>query len=45
MSFEKWIFRNGQQVRDEDRRIAVANALTEEQRSHVSVDFALSAVG
>ena len=24
MPFEKWIFRNGQQVRDEDRRIAVA---------------------
>ena len=45
MPFEKWIFRNGQQVRDEDRRIAVANTLTEEQRSHVSVDFASAAIG
>jgi hypothetical protein len=45
MPFEKWIFRNGQQVRDEDRRIVVANTLTEEQRSHVSVDFALAAIG
>jgi hypothetical protein len=45
MPFEKWIFRNGQQVRDEDRRIAVANTLTAEQRSHVSVDFASAAIG
>jgi hypothetical protein len=27
MPFEKWIFRNGQQVRDEDRRIAVITHL------------------
>jgi hypothetical protein len=45
MPFEKWIFRNGQQVRDEDRRIAVANTLSEEQRSHVSVDFESAAIG
>ena len=39
------IYVKEEQVRDEDRRIAVANTLTEEQRSHVSVDFALAAIG
>jgi hypothetical protein len=35
LPFEKWICRNGQQVRVEDRRIGVAMTLTEEQRSQV----------
>jgi hypothetical protein len=35
MAFDKGIFRNCQQVHDEDHITAVAMSLTEEKRSHV----------
>jgi len=38
--FEKWIFCNGQPVRDDDRRIFVTTTFTYQQRSLVLVAFA-----
>jgi len=35
LSFEIWIFRNGQPDRDDDRRIFVAMTSTKEQRTLV----------
>jgi hypothetical protein len=43
LSFEIWIFRNGQPDCNDDRIIFVAMASTEEQRSLVWVAFASAA--